>query len=411
MSSSHDLEHNPDGMELQAPSREFEPRDIKLLKKFRGRVDEVSILKMFREFVERKEEVTTNREEYLRMKFREVYPKLYPSILEFVYGQGQGLAAPERIKEILEHYLQIVGGFHKDYFMSLRTPIFSARLVKFRNAPPTTSYPKTFHMFMKLPPELRGMIWEFAVWTQNRFVDTYRLRKIMSAPCPALFLTCKESRSWTTKLYKRVRNGDLLYGKIMPAARAARGPVISFECDIMKMGDWRHWNSPKHNYPKEVAELRSKELPLRPIHQRIEALSRWGFHRVVLERPHEVHPELIFYKNSRKHLTNYPQFGGYTGWSWDWTHSIEEVWTIDGIYNYLDHKIRRQVARVFPPVPGDDCICSLCERADTAVIVKLPYKKPHPLDFAEHERIFETIIPSSYWEDGPKDKAQGLHEY
>ncbi|KAI1658305.1 hypothetical protein F4813DRAFT_395695 [Daldinia decipiens] len=402
----HDLMLKSDETEDDGISRELDLTEVGIIRKLRWHIDRIPILEKFRRSVDMAA-MPTNREEYLRTKLHQAYPKLHATVLKNISAEGQKLVSPEKIKEIAEIFLQIAGGFHKKWFWTYDDR-FNIRLTKFRNTPPTVSYPETFHLFPKLPSELRHMIWGFAVWTQDRFVDTYRLRRIKSAPCPALFLTCKEAKLHATKMYKRVRNGDLLYGKIMPASRKVRGPLISFENDIVMIGDWELWNSLGKPYPKEIVKLQAMGLPLRPIHKRIEKLSTWGFHRVLLERPHYVHPELLFYKNSRRHLTNFTKYGVRCDWGWTWTDNMEEVWTVDGVHNYIDDSVRKYIARVFPPVPGDDCICSLCERADLANGEPLLYQKPDPSDFEEHERIFETIDAGYYWGGNPMSMAQGL---
>ncbi|KAI1650394.1 uncharacterized protein F4817DRAFT_312762 [Daldinia loculata] len=400
-------DHSKQNVNAKKKDDELDLSDLQLIKDLRWKIDRIPILEKFRRTLVGDGNISTNREEYLRMKLHQEYPKLYATVLKNISAEGRKLASPEKIKEIAEIFLQIAGGFHKKWFFTLKTDSFNVRLTKFRKTPTTVPHLETFHMFQKLPRELRAMIWGFAVWAQNRFVGTYRLRKIKSAPCPVLFLTCKESKFWATKLYKRVKNGDLLYGRIMPASREARGPVISFENDIVMTGDWRLWNSYYGYYSKEVVKLQSAGQALRPIHKRIEALCRRAFHRVVLQRPHYVHPELIFYKNARKHVTTFPKYGGRNDWGWAWTDNIEEVWTIDGVHNYIDNSVKKHLARVFPPVPGDDCFCSLCERADIALGRELPYQKPDPQDIKEHERIFDMVDARSNWEG--ESMPQGLN--
>ncbi|KAF3062040.1 hypothetical protein GL218_03768 [Daldinia childiae] len=327
-------------MEDKSISRELEPSELRIIRTLLRITDKIPILEKFRRSVEGKDKVPINREDSSNI-----------------------------------------------------------RLSKFRKTPGKMSRLETFHMFPKLPRELRGMIWRYAAWAQDRFVETYRLRRIKSAPCPVLFLTCKEAKFWTTDLYKRVKNGDLIYGRIMPAFRIARGPVISFENDIMMIGDWHLWNSSSTPFPKEVAILQAEGKSLRPIHKRIKARSKRGFHRVAVQRPHHVHPELIFYKNARKHLTTFQMYGGHNNWGWTWANDIEEVWAIDEVHNYIDASFKAHVARVSPTVPGDDCSCSLCERADaaTAKWIPIPYHKPSACDIEEHERIFETIGAFDNW--------------
>ncbi|KAI0111675.1 hypothetical protein F4814DRAFT_450349 [Daldinia grandis] len=412
---SRNLEYNSDSVDKEhdASSKELTLSDLKLIREFRWQANAIPILKALRKLVESRSKVPNNREEYFRTKLQQEYPKLYHLVLENISTEGKELASPEKIKEIAEIFIQIAGGFHNKFYLTLNTESLNVRLTKFRNKPTAPSYPGEFHKFQQLPPELRTMIWNFAVWAQDRFVDTYRLRRIKSAPCPVLFLTCKEAKFWAIRQYKRVKNGDLLYGKIVPASRKATGPVISFEHDIVMMGDWRLWNAPRNSprraYPREVAELQSRGLPLRHIHKRIEVLSARGFHRVALSRPHQVHPELIFYKDSRRRFTNFPKYGGANDWGWGWTHCLEEVWTIDRVQNYIDQTITKHVARVFPPVPGDDCSCTLCERADMMIGEELSYKKPEPQDLKEHERIFKVVDPQYYW-GVTYNRPQGLND-
>ncbi|KAI0534719.1 hypothetical protein GGR58DRAFT_520110 [Xylaria digitata] len=95
---------------------------------------------------------------------------------------------------------------------------------------------KTFHLFPKLPPELRSMIWKRAVYTQDRLVsflvplvpiDHHFKIKIRDAPMPPLFLVNKEAYYESRSCYVR------LDGAITAdSPPAATGPLISFENDI-----------------------------------------------------------------------------------------------------------------------------------------------------------------------------------
>ncbi|KAG4219259.1 hypothetical protein PC116_g32261 [Phytophthora cactorum] len=211
------------------------------------------------------------------------------------------------------------------------------------------------------------------------------------------------------KRYKKVRNGDLLYGKILPAYFEARGPIISFDDDIVGIGDWFAWNPSRgaRCYTSEIYDRQAGGLGLRKIHQRIQALSQVGFRRVIVGNEYNgLYPEMLFYKNSRKVHTTYRNLGGIRDdWSWNWTHKLEEVWKSERVYNMVNNTSKESIVRLYPPAPGDECDCSLCERADLNMGIKdIPYKKPGPYDIEEHERIFDMVKPYDHW-DGTGSKS------
>ncbi|KAI1424236.1 hypothetical protein F5Y12DRAFT_753739 [Xylaria sp. FL1777] len=100
---------------------------------------------------------------------------------------------------------------------------------------------QNFHLFPKLPPELRAMIWKRAVYGQDRLV---KLRIQMphprrlpvltaySAPLPPLFLVNKEAYFEARSSYVRLSP----YIEI-DSPPESFGPLLSFENDIFYYTD------------------------------------------------------------------------------------------------------------------------------------------------------------------------------
>ncbi|KAI1800078.1 hypothetical protein F4811DRAFT_567463 [Daldinia bambusicola] len=337
-----------------------------------------------------------DREAYLRSKMRDEFRKFFFAAIPRAPAKID-LHCHSKVEELMETAIQISGGFNATWFRDSR---YRTVLRKFGKAP-SPPHLETFHKFPQLPPEVRATIWECAVPGQNRVVNTYRLRKVTRAPCPVLFLVCKEALFWATKKYRRVRNGDLLYGSIMPAYSQANGPIISFKNDIVNIGDWKAWNNNRGAkcYVTEMYNRKAGGQGLQQIHLRIQKLSKIGFRRVVVDMDTAVHPEMLFYKNSRKIYTTFKHLNNLrSDWSWKWTDKIQEVWKWDTIRNLVDNTFRGNFVRIFPPVPGNECQCTLCHRADLNIgIRELPYKKPEPGDIDEHERLFDVVEPHQFW--------------
>ncbi|OTB15949.1 hypothetical protein K445DRAFT_300754 [Daldinia sp. EC12] len=389
--------HNLNVVEHYNQPKEREVRDLRVIRKVLGEMSYLKVIEVLRKEVYGGGPME-NREAYLRSKLREIFPKLLSMVVKRL-SPGLQIQCSSKLSEIVEVCIQIVGGFNSKWFFDSS----HHTLVNTFRKDPVKSHLKTFHKFPQLPPEIRVMIWNLAVRAQDRRVTTYRLRRVLRAPCPTLFLVCKESKFWAMKKYKKVRNGDLLYGKILPAYFEARGPIISFDDDIVGIGDWFAWNPNRGSrcYTSEILGRQAGGLGLRKIHQRIKALSKVGFRRVIVgDKYTSLYPEMLFYKNSRKVHTTYRNFGGIRDdWSWNWTDKLEEVWKLERIYNMVDHTSKESFVRLYPPAPGDECSCSLCERADLNMGIKdIPYKKPDPYDIEEHERIFDMVKPYSHWD-------------
>ncbi|KAI1467569.1 uncharacterized protein F4812DRAFT_471554 [Daldinia caldariorum] len=395
----------------QSKSREaFDVRDIVDILRHMDHQTHIDILRESLAQAEDKDSPQPDREAYLRTKIRQELRKYFFPAIYRLHGDTE-FHSHSTIEELVEVTLQISAGINTTWYPDNRYPLV---LRKFGKAP-SPPHLETFHQFTQLSAEVRAMIWEYAVTGQNRVVSTYRLRKVTRAPCPVLFLVCKEALFWAIKKYKRVRNGDLLYGSIMPGYFKATGPVISFEDDIVNIGDWDAWNNNKGSkcYVTDIYNRRAAGQGLQQIHQRIEKLSKIGFRRVVVDKNTHVHPEMLFYKNSRKILTTFKNLNNLrSDWCWKWTDKIEEIWQSDEILNRVDSTCRTHFVRIFPPLPGNECQCSLCLRADLNIGVKvLPYNKPEPGDIEEHERIFNRVEPHRFWNGTGLGRDSPFHHF
>ncbi|KAI8962234.1 hypothetical protein F5Y11DRAFT_347670 [Daldinia sp. FL1419] len=396
-------EHSASPMDPESESRRLEVELQKFIRYLWFRFDTFIPLSCLRQTIGNKSALV-DRNAQLREKLHEEFPQYWPLIKKSLPPSAKKLASIGDLKKLIEASIQAMFGFHQTLYFAVDPNNYYSRidntLHRYPRNPIATSKPNNFPQFSSLPPELRAMIWEFAVPAQDRFVDTYRLRKVKSAPCPVLFLVCKESKSWTSKFYKRVRNGNFLRGKILPIEQEAAGPVISFEHDIVMIGDWKIWNPRERmGFVSDIIKRRQDGVALRPIHLQIEKFSKVGLRRVAVNRPHTVHPEFIYYKNARNRVVNFSNLGvKLEDWSWRWTDKVEEVWNVDHIHNQVDGNVKEQVTRIFPPLPGEPCACTLCERADFSTTNPPPYKKPGPFDFEEHERLFDIVDHSKYWD-------------
>ncbi|KAI3325348.1 hypothetical protein HD806DRAFT_520969 [Xylariaceae sp. AK1471] len=141
----------------------------------------------------------------------------------------------------------------------------------------------TFTLFNKLPPELRAIIWKYAVYTQDRLVQfvitpptTTRYLEgaitISNAPVPPLFLVSKEAYGEVQPYYVRLDH------KITATSpQTSTGPLISFENDIF------HYADPRSAPPYDLIE---KALPWSTLRRITEP--RAGENRSVNERIFQV---------------------------------------------------------------------------------------------------------------------------
>ncbi|KAI1776807.1 hypothetical protein F4818DRAFT_457480, partial [Hypoxylon cercidicola] len=166
----------------------------------------------------------------------------------------------------------------------------------------------SFPSFVKLPPEIKVMVWDFVIWDENRVVNTTKFQKITRAPCPVLFLVSKAIKEWVKPRYRKLEAGangaDMLMSNVIPVDDARRGPVLSFENDIYEMGDWDQWQLAERT--KVLVHQRLKTYqPLRKKYQQILALRerrirRVAFHANALDDNYvrTRKPELMFYRDA-----------------------------------------------------------------------------------------------------------------
>lgn len=269
----------------------------------------------------------------------------------------------------------------------------------------------TFHQFQNLPTGIRMMIWRLAIRDRNRVVFTKGLRKITYAPCPRIFLVCKDSYACAKLIYKKVRGGDLIQGKVVPVEDRAAGPIVSFEYDIFMADGWDRWRTTQNTGAEQTVRYRRYylDLPLRPIETRIEAfrISRVAFRRAEAESRKF---EMVFYKNARKCYTLVDEMTDERDeWAWAWTEGIEEVWVLDYTPSLCNGRVRRHLNRMFPPLPKSDCVCSLCQTVLYMGQENVWYTKPDPLDIEEHERLFNQIAMDRNWPDGVRQPDLAHH--
>lgn len=324
---------------------------------------------------------TTEGHAAVRAFIVSVFPEVWAEVSKAMAPLAKGLGTPAALEKQAMDCAQITLGVHVEF--SDRSGIVE----KINQS--------KFHQFSDLAPELRIMIWKHAVSAQDRIVDTNKLRRITRAPCPVLFLVCKEALRETKEFYQRISQGDILYGRVIPLITNQYAPVVSFEHDIWNIGDWDQWDSrPRLNPVTLDARRRRRDgQPLRSVQRRIEAVRDLRIRRIAVtildtwvpDSPLIRH-ERLFYKNARWRWTCWDNNrNDRDDWGFAWTDFLREVWC---------DSVRGSSARynrVFPPLPGHKCPCGVCVNFDNLGEQEAGYEKPAPLDREAHERIFDLI--------------------
>ncbi|CAG8962187.1 hypothetical protein HYFRA_00005238 [Hymenoscyphus fraxineus] len=149
---------------------------------------------------------------------------------------------------------------------------------------PVSLSKSTFNKFTNLPAEIRFMIWLLAVPGQNRLVHSPTFRTIKHAPCPVLFLVCKEAKACAETQYQRLqqynKGYNLLMGTLIPSdVTNVGGLPISLGHDIfvIQSKKWSSWYTGKSNLRKDwTARRRHGKKPSKAC----ERIGRFNARRV-----------------------------------------------------------------------------------------------------------------------------------
>ncbi|KAI0171919.1 hypothetical protein GGR52DRAFT_591723 [Hypoxylon sp. FL1284] len=309
-------------------------------------------------------------------------------------------------RDSIMHAFQICLGIHKELKLSNYS---DTRMGNFHMAailklePKELGPPRVFHKFRQLPPELRAMIWQFAVPAQNRVVKTDGLRRVIHCPCPVLFLVCKEAKYHAAKLYQKVRKearhgADLAKSRVIPSYYAWPGPLVSFQHDIIELGACKFWRMMSPQELGRVQQLIDRGETVRPIVRSIMGLRERRIRRIAVLADtwwKVKRPESLFYRNAapRKFQFGTNQTTTIT-WPSAWADFVQEVWAREPTAYLTERPVsiarrRHHIRRLFPPEQGAGCVCSICSKADHLG----SSDKPDPRDFDEHERRFAMIKP------------------
>lgn len=263
------------------------------------------------------------------------------------------------------------------------------------------------------------MIWLLAVPRQDRLVNSPTFRAIKHAPCPVLFLVCKEAKACAETQYQRLqrynKGYNLLMGTLAPGVEAS-GLPISLDHDIFLIQDrkWNCWYTGKFNPREDAIASRTHRKKLTQACERIERFSASGVRRVYVtcldctanrgyhramqgDSLQELCPgcsnlcERIFYPGTSATLGHNNQEE--LDWTWKWTYRVEEVFHL--------HYFWDSAKRVFPP-PGA-CRCSLCQlwsRMDREYLQLLKDDIPKDPDYDTHNTLFQRS--RELWELGPR---------
>ena len=278
----------------------------------------------------------------------------------------------------------------------------------------------TFRTFSSLPAELRTMIWLLAVPRQDRLVDSPTFRAIKHAPCPVLFLVCKEAKACAETQYQRLQHYNkgynLLMGTLVSSIEAS-GLPISLDHDIFLIQErkWNCWYTGKSNPRKDAIASRRYGKKLTQACERIEKFSASGVRRVCVTcadctADHGYHRvrqgdslqelchgcsflcERIFYPGSRATLGDYENEEE-LDWPWKWTYRVE----VFHLHYFWD-----SAKRVFPPLRA--CRCSLCQpwsRIDREYLQLLKDDDiPKDTDYDMHNTLFQRS--RDLWRLGPR---------
>jgi hypothetical protein len=286
------------------------------------------------------------------------------------------------------------------------------------NEEPVPFAKPTDFKFSSLPAELRTIIWVLAVPVQNRLVDSPTFRAIKHAPCPVLFLVCKEAKACAETQYQRLqrykKGYNLLMGNLIPAI-GAQGLPISLDHDIFLIQDrkWNCWYTGNSNPRVDAMASRTHGKKLTEACERIEKFSASGVRRVCVTcigcRAHRGYSEVkqgdwlqelchgcsglcenIFYPGTRARLGRAQEE---QEWVWKWTHRVQEVFHL--------HYSRDSAKQVFPSLGA--CECSLCRpwsRMDREYLQLLKDDVPKDPDYNTHDMLFRRS--RELWQAGPR---------
>lgn len=278
----------------------------------------------------------------------------------------------------------------------------------------------TFVKFSSLPTELRIIIWLLAVSRQDRLVNIPTFRAIKHAPCPVLFLVCKEAKACAETQYQRLqpynKSYNLLMGTLVPSIEAS-GLPISLDHDIflIQSRKWSCWYTGKSNPRKDATASRTQGKKLTQACKMIEKFSASGLRRVCVtcadctadlgyhrarqgrslqELCHDCSHlcESIFYPGTRA-LLGHNNDEEELDWVWKWTYRIDEVFHLHYSWDLVE--------RVFPPTGA--CRCSLCQpwsRMDRQYLQLLKDDITEDLDVDTHNTLFQRI--RELWQLGPR---------
>ncbi|KAK6063605.1 hypothetical protein SCUP515_12294 [Seiridium cupressi] len=190
---------------------------------------------------------------------------------------------------------------------------FNQQYVEERDQASATQGHDYFHLFMDLPIDIRVLIWEQAMVSQNRMVPAFDLRYVNQAYAPTVFLVCRESREWAMRNYRRARNGDLL-DLVRPYDGGVRGPLICLDTDIFFVQELHCWNG--------LDRIPTSWMPNFQIHQGIAP------RRVCVdERADPIFAVKLYWPSVRDRPTTF--FSVEPSSEFDWTQHIDEVWYSD----------------------------------------------------------------------------------
>ncbi|KAK6088058.1 hypothetical protein SCUP234_01124 [Seiridium cupressi] len=190
---------------------------------------------------------------------------------------------------------------------------FNQQYVEERDQASATQGHDYFHLFMDLPIDIRVLIWEQAMVSQNRMVPAFDLRYVNQAYAPTVFLVCRESREWAMRNYRRARNGDLL-DLVSPYDGGVRGPLICLDTDIFFVQELHCWNG--------LDRIPTSWMPNFQIHQGIAP------RRVCVdERADPIFAVKLYWPSVRDRPTTF--FSVEPSSEFDWTQHIDEVWYSD----------------------------------------------------------------------------------
>ncbi|KAI1386810.1 uncharacterized protein F4822DRAFT_431678 [Hypoxylon trugodes] len=347
----------------------------------------------------------------LKMAFQAVYLKAYPAIQKAITHLAAGLGGPVIIDDYAAECVNIAAGISQKYTERYtgKNRNIQGTIIPIQQLLIEKKSPDTFPKFGRLPTELRLMILKFAVRAEDRIVTTNHLRRVKKAPCPVLFLVCRETYNWSQEFYQRIPRGDL-WRPAVPTNTPVRGPIVSFETDIIDIGDWyRWWKFGGGRKDSQVRKCRREGSPLPRTFASIESFSQRNKIRRVVRGPTSNYlrlSEMLFYKNARKSAIKYVDVDSltkYDDWCFQWASELEEVWSLDSTYNEVTEIERPlRLCRVFPPVGNEPCPCILCAKYDHFGQENVPYMKPAPKDVKGHELLFnEHEVPVQWPNDVP----------